>query len=127
MDQLHKENISIAMLNKLKEKDKDRYYCAPKIYGPINMKIAITMRDKFSVMVEFDEETPWGKTLTTRQIAELNGNKQSGVVRQRIEKYGYVNIQHTRYYCHIRPSSVISNGNVQPSNSIDNSIGSHCR
>lgn len=102
MEQLRKENISKAMLNKLKEKDKDKFYCAPKIYGDREFRISLTMRDKFSIMVEFDEDTPWGKVLTTRQIAELNGNKQSGVVRQRISKYGYVNIQHTRYYCHIK-------------------------
>ena len=96
-----KSKISNSLLNKYKERDKDRFYCAPKIYGDREYRISLTLRSKRSIYVEFDEETPWGKVLTTRQIAELNGNKQSGVVKQSINKYGYINIRHTRYYCHI--------------------------
>lgn len=88
-----------------KKQDEIKYHYGfklpPRIYGLTNEKISATLRMQKSVYVEFDEPTPWGNKLTTRQIAELNGSNQSGQVKQYINKYGYAIIRHTRYKCHI--------------------------
>lgn len=94
-----------SLLEFYKKQDETKYHygfkIAPRIYGLTNEKISQTLRTQRSVYVEFDEPTPWGNKLTTRQIAELNGSNQSGAVKQYINKYGYIIIRHTRYKCHI--------------------------
>lgn len=100
-----KWTISNRLTEYWKNKDEELYpghsKVPKKIIGQRNNNISMTMRSMKSVYVEFDDETPWGKYLTTRQIAELNGNTHSGKVKQTINKYGYINIRHIRYYCHI--------------------------
>lgn len=100
-----KKKTSDSLLEFYKKQDEIKYHYGfkmpPRIYGLTNEKISQTLRMQKSVYVEFDEPTPWGNRLTTRQIAELNGTNFSGQVKQYINKYGYAIIRHTRYKCHI--------------------------
>ena len=100
-----KQKTSDALLEHFKQKDYEKYGNAPKKAPQITddraFKISLTLRSKKSIWVKMDKMTEWGDMLTTRQIAELNGNTASGAVKQKIAIYGYVNIRHIRYYCRL--------------------------
>ena len=103
--QEQKDRLSNSLLEYYKSIDedyqKDRIKKIKPIYDMRARKISNTMSERRAVYVQFDTNTPWGRILTTKQIANLNGSKASGKVKQYIDKYGYVNILHTRYYCKI--------------------------
>ena len=100
-----KQKTSDTLLEHFKQKDYEKYgnvpKRAPQITGDKAFKISLTMRSKKSIWVKMDKITEWGDMLTTRQIAELNGSTASGAVKQKITRYGYVNIRHNRYYCRL--------------------------
>lgn len=103
--QEQRNRLSNSLLEYYKSIDedyqKDRIKKVRPIYNRRAQKISNTMSERRAVYVQFDTNTPWGRLLTTKQIANLNGSKASGKVKQYIDKYGYVNILHTRYYCKI--------------------------